>query len=540
MTPSIKLSYHEAKAWAQSQSPKIAGVKGWKALKKAGGLPPGMPAWPQGAYKEFESWGEFLGTGTLAAMRRVFRPYEEAKAWVRGQVPAITTKAQWQDMVKRIGVPADIPTDPRSHYKEQFEGWGAFLGTGTIAPQRRIFLSYEELKIWIQEQSPVIYSREEYLRRVKASGRLDLPQNPERTYPGEYEGWPKLLGVRTLGSTSMIERMLKQELASFLPVDESSITRLVGGDGKSIQVDIYIPSMSLAIEYDGKRFHAGKEDKDKAKMANLCRGNPGLRFVRVRELPLEKLTDLDMLVAPSSDALGLTQDLVRHLLELKLIPEACVDEATKYLDRTTLAGKTIVGARWRSYEKAREWARAQGITKVVQWRRLSSVPGFLPSDIPTNPIQVYGSEFVSWSDFLGAPIVATQHKKFWPYERAQAWAKKKGLTKGRQWTALSAAGKLPKSLPSNPQATYKDQWRGWGEFLGTAKPKDQEWANLEEIAQWCAQQSPPLTSFKQWQVAKNMPDFPKHFPKSLHYHFGAGVYEKIRLSLVDEQTQPRS
>ena len=528
MSVSARLTYQQAKSWARSQDPLIGGVKGWRALKAAGGLPPGMPAWPQGFYKEFESWGEFLGTGTVAAIRRSFVSYPEAAGWARKLVPAITTKAQWVEMVKTKGVPTYIPTDPRSHYKTEFKSWGDFLGTGTLAPQKRAFLSYREVKGWVRQQSPVVYSRSEYIRQVKASGRLDIPQAPDRTYRGEFEGWPKFLGVRSLGPSSMIERMLKQELASFLPVDMSSTARLVGADEKSIQVDIYIPTLSLVVEYDGARFHGGKEEVDKAKMESLRKAHPDLRFVRVRELPLEKLTESDLLVCPSPDALALAKKFVRHLLGLGILPEGLSTKASSYLDRDTLAGDTIIGVRWRSYQKAREWARQQGLTKVVQWRVLSREPGFLPSDIPTNPQQVYGKQFLGWADFLGVPIVATHRKKFWPYKKAQEWARKRGITKGSQWAHLSVSGKLPKSLPSNPQATYKDQWPGWGEFLGVGKATHQEWASLDEIGQWCAQQSPPISSFNQWQLAKDGVGFPKNFPKSLHYHFGKGAFQELR------------
>lgn len=525
----VKLTYVQAKSWARSQDPLINGVSGWKALRKARLLPPGMPAWPQGAYKEeFESWGEFLGTGTLAAMRRNFKPYAKARVWARRQQPRITSKTQWYAMVKSQGVPADIPTDPRSHYGEKFEGWGKFLGTGLIANQCRQMLSYEELKRWARRQSPVIHSREDYLARLRKSTRQDLPTAPDRKYAKKFEGWPKFLGVDRAASTSMAERRLKAELSSFLPVDQKMTTRLNSGHGRRIQVDIHIPDWNLVIEFDGSYFHKDKEGVDRSKTTALYQANPGLRVIRVREQPLKALSDDDVVVESNLDPLFLAQAVVRHMLDKGLIRTGFGRAARGYLRRKTPAGEAVVGARWRSYDKAREWARKQGLKTVLEWREKSKQEGFLPDDIPAAPPTVYREDFKGWSDFLGVRIVASHLRKFWPYEKAQAWAARRGIKTGKAWVALSVAGRLPKSLPSNPNATYKEHWRGWGHFLGVAKPKDEPWAGLEEIARWCAAQSPPVKSLRGWSQVKDVPDFPKHFPKSLEYRFGAGVFGRIR------------
>lgn len=65
-------------------------------------------------------------------------------------------------------------------------------------------------------------------------------------------------------------------------------------------------------------------------------------------------------------------------------------------------------------------------------------------------------------------------------------------------------------------------------FLGTGKPKDGTGAGFDEIKAWCGSQQPAVRSFKEWETAKERPGFPQHFPKSLHYHFGAGVLSRLR------------
>ena len=66
----------------------------------------------------------------------------------------------------------------------------------------------------------------------------------------------------------------------------------------SYEVDIFIPSLKIAIEYDGSYFHKNKEKQDKSKSAYL--ESQGIKIIRVREIPLKKLSNLDILVKSSS------------------------------------------------------------------------------------------------------------------------------------------------------------------------------------------------------------------------------------------------
>jgi len=60
------------------------------------------------------------------------------------------------------------------------------------------------------------------------------------------------------------------------------------------EVDIFVPSLNLAIEYDGWYWHKSKTKKDRAKQQDI--ENAGIRLLRVREMPLPKITDQDLMV----------------------------------------------------------------------------------------------------------------------------------------------------------------------------------------------------------------------------------------------------
>jgi superfamily II DNA or RNA helicase/transposase len=53
--------------------------------------------------------------------------------------------------------------------------------------------------------------------------------------------------------------------------------------------------------------------------------------------------------------------------------------------------------KYRSFEPAREWARASGITRAEDWSK-----SLIPRDIPSNPNETYRNKgWISWPDFLG-------------------------------------------------------------------------------------------------------------------------------------------
>ena len=84
------------------------------------------------------------------------------------------------------------------------------------------------------------------------------------------------------------EKKILFELKTFFPD--------IVGDGIGQQVDIFIPSLNLIIEYDGVNWHKGekKHKKDKSKTDKLI--EDGYKVIRLREKPLNKITDEDILI----------------------------------------------------------------------------------------------------------------------------------------------------------------------------------------------------------------------------------------------------
>ncbi len=97
------------------------------------------------------------------------------------------------------------------------------------------------------------------------------------------------------------------------------------------------------------------------------------------------------------------------------------------------------------------------------------VSGEKPANIPSNPRHTYGKQFVGMGVWLGTGRVATQKKLYWEFERARSFAHALKLNDQREWKAYVNSGKLPKTIPSNPNGVnqYKKNWIDWGDWLGT-------------------------------------------------------------------------
>ena len=69
---------------------------------------------------------------------------------------------------------------------------------------------------------------------------------------------------------------------------------------------------------------------------------------------------------------------------------------------------------------------------------------------------------MDWNDWLG------YDNKFLPFEEAREIARNLNLKSSQEWNDW-AKTKRPSNIPSSPHRTYKDQWKGWADFLGKEK-----------------------------------------------------------------------
>ena len=131
--------YEDAKAFVRELG--IKTKREWDKYGRSGERPTYIPGNPYYVYKdEIPGWagyGDWLGTGTIAHRKRRWRPFREARAFVRSlnltvgwreshyrpvrSRRGINLTVVWREYCKSGERPVNIPTDPARVYKDK--GW---------------------------------------------------------------------------------------------------------------------------------------------------------------------------------------------------------------------------------------------------------------------------------------------------------------------------------------------------------------------------------------------------------------------------------
>ena len=93
--------------------------------------------------------------------------------------------------------------------------------------------------------------------------------------------------------------------------------------------------------------------------------------------------------------------------------------------------------------------------------------GQKPSDIPMHPGGSYKKAWKGYGDFLGTGRIADRDKIYRPFEEARKFARTLKLKNNNEWITFSKSGKLPSDIPRSISQTYKKEFKGMPDFLGT-------------------------------------------------------------------------
>lgn len=153
----------------------------WQDYAKTDNRPADIPYDPRQVYfnKGWINYGDWLGTGYVAPSKRVYRPFKEARSFVRNL--KLKNLKEWQ-AINYKDLPADIPKHADSVYKDDgWEGYADWLGTKTINNRNRKFKSFLEAREYIRKLR--FKNTKEYRRWSRSDKRpIDIPANPYDIY----------------------------------------------------------------------------------------------------------------------------------------------------------------------------------------------------------------------------------------------------------------------------------------------------------------------------------------------------------------------
>ena len=400
----------------------------WNAYCKGqmphlGRLPVDIPTNPNSVYSD-QGWtgvGDWLGTGIIAARLRKFRPFIEARAFVRKL--KLKGESEWRAFRKGeilyLGrLPADIPSNPNTTYADQgWAGMGDWLGTGTIATNLREYRSFQEARTFAHGlklkgvSDWYAYCRGEmpHLEQLPS----DIPSAPWHSY--DDKGW---VGI---------------------------------GD--------WLGTGNVANKF--KRFRSFRLARTFARSLNLKSGTEWYGYCK-GEMPHLGRLPADIPTAP-------------RLVYADMGWQGMGD----WLGTGVIANQN---KEYRSFHKARNFVRKLKLKSGAEWRSFckGKMPrlGRLPADIPANPLSTYSEQgWAGMGDWLGTGTIAPRLRKFRSFVQARAFVRKLKLNSAAEWKAycrgdMTHLGKRPEDIPSNPNGTYADKgWSGWIDWLGTDRTR---------------------------------------------------------------------
>ena len=176
-------SFNKAHTFARGL--RLKSEREWRNYCKGGQKPNDIPTNPSTVYAEkgWAGYGDWLGTGRHRGVK--FRPFKEARAFVRDL--RLNSHIEWQNFCKHGKKPDDIPSDPYGTYAGAgWAGWGDWLGTGRVSDQLRKYRNFKKARAFARRLGLKSQADwREYCRSRKKPD--DIPAKPDNTYAKE--GW---------------------------------------------------------------------------------------------------------------------------------------------------------------------------------------------------------------------------------------------------------------------------------------------------------------------------------------------------------------
>lgn len=174
--------FEEAREFARELN--IANQYAWQTYCTSGDRPSDIPSAPDYVYRVsgWTSWGDWLGTGTVANRLLEYRPFNEARDFARGL--KLKDVKEWQAFARSGTRPPGIPSSPNETYRDHgWLGWLDFLGTGAAAMVCRPFDEARDFA-----RSLKLKNQKEWQAFAKSGARPPgVPSNPARVY--KHSGW---------------------------------------------------------------------------------------------------------------------------------------------------------------------------------------------------------------------------------------------------------------------------------------------------------------------------------------------------------------
>lgn len=163
-------SFYDARIFVRSLGLQNKGD--WFQWAQSSQRPEDIPQSPAHIYAdEWINWGDWLGTARVANQNKIFRPFEEARTFVRSL--GLKNQKDWREWVKTSEKPDDIPANPSAIYQDEWLGWGDWLGIVSVWNKFAILAFVKSLLPLLHQMSPdELYSIMKHNKLIDASKNM--------------------------------------------------------------------------------------------------------------------------------------------------------------------------------------------------------------------------------------------------------------------------------------------------------------------------------------------------------------------------------
>ncbi|MDO8541491.1 MAG: hypothetical protein Q7S40_13715 [Opitutaceae bacterium] len=405
-----------------------------------------------------------------------YRSYEEAAAFARSH--NAKSQSQWRALIDNLGSkwPADIPKSPdKSYARNGWTNWGTFFGTGAFGSKLKRFRPFDEAREFIR--SLQLKSSDEW--HPYCTGRLlgkpklpfDIPSTPEkcRAYAEKWAGWADWLGYEDVRAPWCAFDQAR-EFARRLNLRGQQHWKAYCS-GKRPELPAKPDDIPAAPwkSYEGAGWTSWGDWLGHGMVGTTVRNYFSYTEARdvVRALHLPSRTAWNALTASNRQPERVPRSPERTYAEKGWI---------NWTDWLGMEVREVKRTRkrafvFRDFDSARAFVHALRLPGSLAWPRylngdFPDKPTF-PSDIPRNPKDYYREQWRGWGDWLGTGTLAPSDRKFRSFEAARAFARAQGFRNGKDWIAWSKhPGNRPPDIPGSPATYYKGKgWISWPDFL---------------------------------------------------------------------------
>jgi len=381
---------------------KLSSRNEWRKYCKSGNRPVNLPSNPLQTYKnQWNGWGDWLGTGTVAVFNRKFKSFDDARMYVKNL--GLKGRNAWRDYAKSGAKPADIPSNPETHYKKEWKGYGDWLGTGTIATFDRNYLKFGEARGYVQNLK---LENQSQWRKYINSGKKpsNIPSRPDLVYRKEWKNLGDWLGtgnIATFDRKYMSFSNAKRFVHSLGLINREEWKRYY--KTKNVRADLPLrPDAVYETEWNGWGDWLGT-----GTIANQERKFRSYEEARryVHKLHLKSFREWKLYYKSGKKPMDIPSNPVRtYKKEWKNLGD--------WLGTNAVAPQNM---RYRNFSDARKFVQELNFNNVEEWEEYCK-SGKKPLDIPSNPKRTYKKYWKGYGDWLGTGV--TNPIK-WPVQKVK-------------------------------------------------------------------------------------------------------------------------